>query len=519
MSQEEEEVTVELPPGRLGVDIEQRPARAAAGSSSGGGSKLECVVTSQSNPVSPLEVSEILLSIKGTVLSRENEAPEPNASLLDPATSTLVNDVDDGGQGSPESNRSTQSRKCSKQCNNILAIRVLLALLVTGVSALVGALLVIGLYVRTGTLTGRAGWHGNLMASILIGCAGYILVFSLIVFSRRRWLRRGAVLEKTKKDTHEHLPTIEDVKEVDLGESPSAVDECETGGIDVKSNATNGGTSPSKISDKKPLGARVKSVLVRIFLPDDEKAPAVQVKRFLIFFILPLTLAFLVIGEVVFILGVPTLSIFPLSSIGAQDAIASSPEGGWMLPTGCDVASSMEEVGDFFRNSTILDFDRVQVVVGGYLVHFGKFDNRPIGAHVIDEAIYLLPGRCPSVALLVHEMVHIWQLQSGWTFGSVGLRRVIREATKYRGCHKCKYDYGGPEGVKEMYDRAMRGDPVAADVTLAFETEQMAEIVEHYYLDYCAGNYGGFCWGIPSWDLTNWYYEEYKFYVQQILNR
>lgn len=383
----------------------------------------------------------------------------------------------------PESSHTTHSsrRKCClrHRINNkasIVALRVFLALLIIGISAILVSLLVATLFFRSGTLNGTSGWHGNVMVSILILYAAILLVFLLVVYFRRRF-----AMSRKEEDADAAL---------DDSEAAMSDDHEVTDGVD----------------DAKPF--------------------AIKVKKVLLYFIIPLTIIILVGAEVFFILTMPTASIFPLQMIGVQDAIASSPEGGGQLPVDCDVAGQMEVVKVFFQNNTMINFDRVRVVVGGSPVHFNK--NGRIGANVMEETIHLPRHSCPSVPLLVHEMVHVWQVQSGWWFGAKGLRRVVQYVKDSRKCFRCLYDLGGPEGsyLKEMFDRAIHhGDPVAADITLAFGPEQMAEIVELYYFYF----YGCELCVEPSYQLEygaydnsgNYYAPEYfaalAFYARQIV--
>lgn len=256
---------------------------------------------------------------------------EEEGSLVSSASPLSEEGLEDAQMQQQDSESSSTSsdppapggRRCRNKKASIVVLRIFLALLFIGITGLAVLLLVVTMYYLSGTLTGRTGWHGNVMASILIVYATFLLVFLLIVYCRHRFANS---------------------KKVTLEEDREEEEEITTSASDDDNNETN----------------------------DVKLLPAMRVKKFLLFAILPLTILLLVFAEVHYVLVTPTTSIFPLRMIRVQDAIASSPEGGDMLPDGCDVAGQMEVMKDFFRNSTILDFDLIKVVVGGVPVHFNK---------------------------------------------------------------------------------------------------------------------------------------------------
>ena len=116
------------------------------------------------------------------------------------------------------------------------------------------------------------------------------------------------------------------------------------------------------------------------------------------------------------------------------------------------------------------------------------------------------------------------------------LKDGLRRAVDYMNdslleCWSCLYDFGGPEGLREMYNKAMSGDSDAADVTLAFGPEQMAEIVEFYFLHfYELADYESNQWtGWMGYDYNAgyfWsdiyppdYHKALSFYAEQIIEK
>lgn len=170
----------------------------------------------------------------------------------------------------------------------------------------------------------------------------------------------------------------------------------------------------------------------------------------------------LLLTQVILVFINPVDGIFPLSPLNA-DAFAVSE----YRPAGCDVAGRYAEAVTFFANSTV-KASGIPVVYGGMPAHFGS-----ASAVVIDSAIYLDFDLCPSVNLLVHEIVHLWQIQTGWWFerGASLYWSVFFERME---CADCPYDYGGLQGLQAAKSANKR--------FLDFGPEQQAQIVQDYYI-------------------------------------
>ena len=123
-----------------------------------------------------------------------------------------------------------------------------------------------------------------------------------------------------------------------------------------------------------------------------------------------------------------------------------------------------------YYNQSKVDFTNVRLVTGGMPGHFDT-----AGAMVIDETIYLTKNSCPSIDLLVHEVVHVWQFQTSWWFGSYGASRFFDWQIGQMKCRSCPYDYGGEAGLEEYFDQGITN-------IRDLGPEQQAEIVQDFYL-------------------------------------
>jgi len=86
--------------------------------------------------------------------------------------------------------------------------------------------------------------------------------------------------------------------------------------------------------------------------------------------------------------------------------------------------------GDQFNDEVLIDYTDVKLVHGGMptFVNYGL-------AMVIDNTIHV-NFECLSVNIMVHEMFHLWQMQSGWFFdgGIIKLLKVSARAKQVNGC-------------------------------------------------------------------------------------
>ena len=189
----------------------------------------------------------------------------------------------------------------------------------------------------------------------------------------------------------------------------------------------------------------------------------------------PLFLILAVLTEVGFLLTMPRSSFMPLVPPFGEDAISDYGE---YQAADCDVEEIFKQAKDFFRNNTKLDLDSVRVVYGGT-----AFDIN-IEAKAFDNTIYMPKYTCPSVGLMVHELVHIWQEQTGYWHGKGGARRALKYLVDSRKCQQCMYDYGGYEALRLNWGLALSGDTKMADIKREYGPKQMAMIVQDYYATY-----------------------------------
>ena len=101
---------------------------------------------------------------------------EEEGSLVSSASPLSEEGLEDAQMQQQDSESSSTSsdppapggRRCRNKKASIVVLRIFLALLFIGITGLAVLLLVVTMYFISGTLTGRTGWHGYVMASILI---------------------------------------------------------------------------------------------------------------------------------------------------------------------------------------------------------------------------------------------------------------------------------------------------------------------------------------------------------------
>ena len=222
-----------------------------------------------------------------------------------------------------------------------------------------------------------------------------------------------------------------------------------------------------------------------------------KTKKYCLFLFIPLVLALLVLTELVFVSEMRRNSFIPLDP--NQNALNPNSK---YVPDECDMQSRWDQAVAFFNGS---------VVVEDVMLIYVNFTMSDAGAFEIDNTVYF-PKKdwswCPSVDLLVHELVHVWQEQSGYFFGPGAPGRAIRMTLDRWRCSWCLYDYGGREGVVSAMESALAGDQAMANVVTAFGAEQMAEIVEDYYwykvdLRYCDPVDHGLSFGEAGYNETS----------------
>lgn len=104
---------------------------------------------------------------------------------------------------------------------------------------------------------------------------------------------------------------------------------------------------------------------------------------------------------------------------------------------------------------------------GGLPLHFEL-----ARAQVVDTTVYLQSGYCPSIAIMVHELAHVWQFQEG-TWFSVFANEFFSWLLEQAQCRSCPYDYGDLQGLTDAF---------AANKDMSFfGFEQQATIVEDYF--------------------------------------
>ena len=176
----------------------------------------------------------------------------------------------------------------------------------------------------------------------------------------------------------------------------------------------------------------------------------------------------MLMNEIALGIVVPTASVLPLETFDNHDTFKSSAD----LTEACTqdlIETRWNAVKEYYNESKV-DFTNVRLVTGGMPGHFNT-----AGAMVIDETIYLTKHSCPSIDLLVHEVVHVWQFQTSWWFGSNGASRFFDWQIGQMKCRSCPYDYGGEQGLEEYYAQGVRN-------IRSLGPEQQAEIVQDFYL-------------------------------------
>jgi hypothetical protein len=290
-------------------------------------------------------------------------------------------------------------------------------------------LLIVSIYFRSGSLRGRSGMHGISMISIMIISIVILLIYeaaaACISMSNRKKRQRDCTQTTQQANSLNELPLAPPV-----GPPPPP---------------------PTTTTTRH----RVKRLFLRVLLP--------------------LAVVLLIGTEIILVIMIPHASIFPLKPPFAQDALIV---GGDYVPTGCDNVQEMfQEAKTFFHNNTLLNLDNILIV----------YRAKPLkgaAAMVFDQTIYLNKNMCPWTSLLVHEIVHIYQEQIGYWSGRGGPSKAFGYFADSIRCSACLYDYGGFQGLQAKMELGLAGDEDAADIHTAFGSEQMAEIVQDYYVEY-----------------------------------
>ena len=92
---------------------------------------------------------------------------------------------------------------------------------------------------------------------------------------------------------------------------------------------------------------------------------------------------------------------------------------------------------------------------------------------MVDTTVYLTDSYCPSTAIMVHELAHVWQFQQGTWFSPFAyefLSWMLEQAQ----CRSCPYDYGDLQGLTDAF-------AAGKDMSF-FGFEQQASIVEDYFV-------------------------------------
>ena len=197
-----------------------------------------------------------------------------------------------------------------------------------------------------------------------------------------------------------------------------------------------------------------------------ENSSKIKKKFSIVFMVWGITL--ILLNEIALGVVVPTSSVLPLETFDNHDTLKTSAD----LTEACTqdlIEARWNAVKEYYNQSKV-DFTNVRLVTGGMPGHFNT-----AGAMVIDETIYLTKNSCPSIDLLVHEVVHVWQFQTSWWFGSNGASRFFDWQIGQMKCRSCPYDYGGEEGLEEYYARGVTN-------IRSLGPEQQAEIVQDFYI-------------------------------------
>ncbi|CAB9505721.1 expressed unknown protein [Seminavis robusta] len=315
-------------------------------------------------------------------------------------------------------------------------------------------LLFIGIFFRA-KYTGRRGtaWcHGVAILSILM-----ILIFVWIL-AIARWTRRFEVDKQDGTDkARDDASSDDEEKNLPLNtmREDDHLESIDLTGSGENSEATPTATSTDASGREKPTKRLIP------YLSN-------KTKWFALLVLTPLVVMMLVFTEITLWYQMPRNSIIKLD----PNQLALSPKSEY-VPAGCEIQERWDEAVKFF-NGSISVADVLLVYVNN------PFTDAP--AYQADSTVYLPEySRCPSVRLLVHEMVHVWQEQTSYWSGPGAPGRFIRMRLDRLRCSWCLEDYGGREGIITALEQSRSGNTTAADIKAAFGPEQMAEIVEDYY--------------------------------------
>lgn len=443
---------------------------------------------------------------------------------------------DDGDEASPKhscgsavssasaaasSHVSSCFKGCIKAPETRVCVHVFSGLLLVAAAGFVHFLLVICIFMRSEHMGGTSGAHGIVVLSILVILTAMLLIYVSILYClhRKRQTKASQASNATDWDDEEEESSNNNEGNNNTAPEEELVEESSN------NHEGNNNTAPEEESEESLNNDNDNNTRpVPASAPDSNNKQAfspitrLHIRHLFLRIFLPLSIVLLIGTEVGFLLVMPRNSILPLVPPFGQDALLA----GGVYRGGCSVQWAWDDAKEFFRNNTRLNLDDVQLVYGGT-----SFDY-PLGAKVLDNTIYFPKYTCPSAGLLVHELVHIVQEQTGYWRGVGGARRAFQYFADSLECSDCLYDYGGYDTLQSTMELALSGDSHAADVFEAFGPEQMAEIVEAYFYEYfwCQTSYeeeeataaapNTTANSVPTVN-PYWYCKPLEFYASQIL--
>jgi len=353
-------------------------------------------------------------------------------------------------ESSTDAEESTCLRRGFLVSLDVVGYLILLATVV----CLQGCLLLV-LFLSGGHFRYKFGWFVNafLSATIIIIIPTAI---SFILWSKRKNVSTPAeqILEMDSMSTIDSAPVetlVEQIVEMGTTSTIDLAPEVQLGELNVEiAESTEG-------------------------IQDSEAGPSFVseccAKRLLPFYIIVILLS-----EIALIFLNPFDSIFPIGI--ASDEIVVPLEGEFIRSKHCpscpdhctNIEQKVREARAFYKHS-LVDFSVVRIGYGGIPKHFN--DDGTL-AMALDRSVYLALDACPETWLMVHELAHVWQMQSGWWFQN-GVSKLIRYKKEEKKDQFALYDYGGLEGLRNAAENQH------ATMTSAFWVEQQAQIVEDYY--------------------------------------
>lgn len=177
------------------------------------------------------------------------------------------------------------------------------------------------------------------------------------------------------------------------------------------------------------------------------------------------------IDQYVTLVLTPASSIIPNKVLLGHHILENADYDGY-----CDIKTQFDKAKSFMKNDVDTDSVHIYYTGNSFITSTARFIPIYGGTYTHQGNIYLISNKanCPNVAVLVHELTHVWQLQNNTIRGFAQIKSDIYGSWKYLTNRKQLYDYGGTDGLKKAKERGQSFND--------FNHEQQANITAAYYI-------------------------------------